>query len=189
MTAIPDDAPAWCRRLIAEFDAADARIAAVAHGLTAEQLNRQPRPGAWGVGQCLEHLHISNEQYLPPIAQALEDRPMSVVPEITHGWFGRWFLRTFIEPSPASGKKRAPGKIRPAAIVAGDIAARLLGSNATAKALILRARQYDVNRIRFRNPFVGVIRFTVGTGFDILARHQHRHLLQAERARAALPPA
>jgi hypothetical protein len=45
---------------------------------------------------------------------------------------------------------------------------------------------YDVNRIRFRNPFIPVLRFTVGTGLEILSNHQRRHLLQAERVRESL---
>jgi hypothetical protein len=40
-----------------------------------------------------------------------------------------------------------------------------------------------VNRIRFWNPFVLGLRFTVGTGFQIIASHGRRHLLQAERVR------
>jgi hypothetical protein len=40
-----------------------------------------------------------------------------------------------------------------------------------------------VNRVRFRNPFIAVIRFTIGTGLEIIARHEDRHLLQAERIR------
>jgi hypothetical protein len=35
----------------------------------------------------------------------------------------------------------------------------------------------------FRNPFVPLIRFTVGTGLEILSKHERRHLLQAERIR------
>jgi hypothetical protein len=46
-----------------------------------------------------------------------------------------------------------------------------------------RAADCDVNRIRFRNPFVPLIRFTLGTGLEILVRHERRHLEQAERQR------
>jgi len=40
-----------------------------------------------------------------------------------------------------------------------------------------RASGYDVNRIRFKNPF---IRFT------IVSKHQDRHLLQAEHVKQAV---
>src|SRR5260221_10519529 len=44
-----------------------------------------------------------------------------------------------------------------------------------------RARNFDVNRVRFTNPFIPLIRFTVGTGLEILSKHERGHLLQAER--------
>jgi hypothetical protein len=33
--------------------------------------------------------------------------------------------------------------------------------------------------------FIPVIRFTVGTGFEVTSKHESRHLLQAERVRQA----
>jgi hypothetical protein len=103
------------------------------------------------------------------------------VPEITPGWFGRWFIRTAIEPSTQRRRNRAPRKIAPAAEVSADVLDRFIQSNVTLRDVIRRAAVYDVNRIRFQNPFVPVIYFTVGTGLEIVVRHQHRHLLQAER--------
>jgi hypothetical protein len=57
----------------------------------------------------------------------------------------------------------------------------LLRSNDSARELIRRASAYDVNRIRFANPFVPLVRFTVGTGVEVIWKHQRRHLAQAER--------
>ena len=63
---------------------------------------------------------------------------------------------------------------------------RFLISNRDAREVVYRASNYDVNRIRFTNPFIPVIRFTVGTGLEIVSKHQRRHLLQAERIRKSL---
>lgn len=186
VTTVAEDAPRWCTRLIAEFKACDERAVAVARDLTPEQLNAPPRPGSWSVGQCLEHLHIANVVYCPPIEAALVGRARAPVQEITPGWLARWFIRTVIEPGPQQRPGRAPRKIKPAPVIDADILERFLRSNETTRALVHRARDLDVNRIRFRNPFVGVLRWSVGAGFEILVRHQRRHLRQAERVRATL---
>lgn len=178
--------PAWCRRLLGELDANDRRAIALARTLTAHQLNWRRGPAEWSIGQCLEHLHVANEVYLPPIAKALSGRPAGVVEEIAPGWFGRWFIRNYIEPSAVSKRARAPRKITPRAEVDVTILDQFLGSNERMRRGMRDASGYDVNRIRFRNPFVPLIRFSVGTGFTILIRHQQRHLLQAERVRDAL---
>ena len=183
-TLLDEASPAWCLRLISEFDAADARAIALAKALTPQQLNWKPSPGEWSVGQCLEHLYITNEVYLGPMSTSLRRRQPAFVQEIAPGWLGRWFIRNYIEPSSKMKRVRAPRKIRPGgAQIDPSILDRFLKSNNEARELIHRARNHDVNRIRFRNPFVPVIRFTVGTGLEILSKHQRRHLLQAERIR------
>ena len=175
--------PAWSVQLMAELDAADQRAKALASGLTPDQLNWHPQPGAWSIGQCLEHLCIGTELYLPPIASSLAGKPVSPVQEITPGWFGRWFIRSFIEPSPQTKRGRAPKKIVPAARVEPTVLDRFLRGNQATRELIRKAADYDVNRVRFRNPFVAIIHFTVGTGLTILPGHERRHLLQAEKVK------
>lgn len=178
--------PKWTSRLLAEFDASDRRASAVAGGLTPEQLNWKRAETEWSVGQCLDHLVLSNEVYLPVIERALAGRPDHVVQEITPGWFGRWFLTHVIEPSPTSARRRAPRKIAPVFTVDRSVLERFHRTNGDARAVVRRASRLDVNRIRFTNPFVPVIRFTAGTGFVILATHQRRHLIQAEGIRTAV---
>ena len=171
--------------MLSEFEASDARAIAIAKPLTAEQLNWKPAPERWSVGQCLEHLAISNEVYQPPIADALAGSPPGGgAGEITPGWFARWFIRNYIAPSPQTKRARAPGKIAPVlSRIEPSILDRFLNGNRAMRDLITRASAHDVNRIRFRNPFIPLIRFTVGTGFELTSRHEDRHLLQAERVR------
>jgi DinB family protein len=174
--------PEWCVRITSELDAADARARALTKGLSLAQLNWKPRPDVWSVGQCLEHLCLSNEVYVRPIAESLGGAPTGRVDEITPGWFGRWFIRNYIEPTTQKRRTRAPGKSTPVAKqIEPSIVERFSASNAGIRNVMARAQEYDVNRVRFRNPYVPLIRFTVGTGFQIIARHNHRHLLQAER--------
>lgn len=176
-------ATAWSIRLAFELSANDQSANALVTGLRDEQLNWQPAPGCWSVGQCLEHLCLTNEAYRPPISAALKGKPDSPAEQITPGWFARWFIRSFVEPSPKSKRASAPGKLRPRARVELTILDRFLADNRACRELILHARSKNVNNIRFWNPFIPGLRFTVGTGLEIIASHERRHLLQAERVR------
>jgi hypothetical protein len=173
----------WNDRLTAELTAADERARALVADLTPQLLNWKPAPGAWSIGQCLEHLCVSNEIYLGPIAESLDGQQPDAVDEITLGWFSRKFIRDYIAPS--EKKAKAPAKIAPgSSTVDAGILDRFLRSNQNTRRLIQAASRFDVNRIRFRNPFVPLLRFTVGTGFEIISKHESRHLLQAERVKA-----
>jgi len=184
MPTSPASAPAWSDRLHAALDTADARARALAAPLSVAQLNWRVDPASWSIGQCLDHLRVTNEVYSRAMDESLTGAPGGPVETITPGWFGRYFLRTVIDPSPQSRKNKAPAKIKPVTTVDSSVLTHFLASNDVARRLIARAVPYDVNRVRFPNPFVPLIRFTVGTGLEIMTRHQDRHLLQAERVRA-----
>ena len=177
--------PAWVIRLMAELDAADETAKELVTGLTPEQLNWHPGLNAWSVGECLEHLCRTNEVYLPAISSSLLGKPSSAVPEITPGWFGRWFISSYVEASPNTKRAAAPKMIVPSARVESSVLDRFLRSNQAARELVRHASNYDVNRIRFRNPFIPIIRFTVGTGLEIVSKHEPRHLLQAGCAKGS----
>src|SRR5271166_5936963 len=179
-TASQDALTIWSRRLLAELDASDRRAERLAKALSLEQLNWRPKPDAWSIGQCIQHLVITNEVYLPAIAASLEGCRPDQVEQIVPGGFGRWFIRKYIQPSPDTGRARAPKKIEPGKHVETSVLDAFLRSNAGMRELIRRANNYNVNRIRFKNPFIPLLRFTIGTGFEIVSKHQSRHLLQAE---------
>ena len=175
-------APHWFARIAAELDAADARAMSLVSGVTSEQLNWKPDARSWSVGKCMEHLCLSNEVYVAPMLQALVRAPKGAADEMTPGWFGRGCIRSYIDPSTQTKRARAPRKATPASSrLDHSIAKRFIASNDAIRAVMARAREIDVNHVRFRNPYVPIIRFTIGTGLLIVARHNHRHLGQAER--------
>ena len=45
----------------------------------------------------------------------------------------------------------------------------------------------ELARVRFRNPFVRGVRFSLATGLHVIVAHERRHLWQAKRVRDALP--
>jgi hypothetical protein len=133
-------APDWSVRLAADLNVNDQAARKLLAELSEEQLNWQPAPGSWSVGQCLEHLCITNEAYLPSVSLALHEKPDSPVEQIAPGWFGGWFLRSFIEPSPATKRAPAPPKIRPTAKVGASVLERFLVGNESCRELMVRAR-------------------------------------------------
>src|SRR2546423_3664114 len=136
-------APRWLLRLTADFDAADARAMAIVRDLTIAQLNWRPSIDVWSIGECLEHLCISNEVYVAPMGAALNKASSGYADEIRPGWFGRWFIRTYIEPTTQKTPHRAPSKIVPIAKqLDSSILARFIASNGRLRDLAARARHY-----------------------------------------------
>jgi hypothetical protein len=121
--------------------------------------------------------------YAAALQQALRNRRAAKEPSpepIRPGWFGRYVIRSF-EPPPRR-KLRAPKKIVPASRIGSrEVLEAFLRAQDDMRAAIRDGAELDLNRIRFRNPFIGFLRFTVGTGLLIITAHNRRHLWQAEK--------
>ena len=165
---------------ISHLSTAAAELAA---GLNMTQLTWQPGGGErWSILECLDHLAISSEIYLDAMQPAVGDaRPGSAAAVFqTAGFPSTKFVRD-LEPPPRT-KIRAPAKIRPRPTLNPEgILPQFLKSMDRVSALVASSSGKDLNAVRFRNPLFPVIRFTVASGFLMLAAHGRRHLWQAEQ--------
>jgi hypothetical protein len=153
-------------------------------GVSDGQANWRPEPGSWSIWQCLDHLGRTNRLYCRSMLEAIADSSKSAkgTSAIRPGWFGRWFIAS-MEP-PVKARYRAARKVMPEA--AGQAQAALhdfVDSHSEARRIVASWEHLDLNCVRFRNPFVPVLRFTVGTGLMIVNAHDRRHLWQAQRVK------
>jgi len=177
---LPDDV----RRLLDELEANERRAQALIAGLDDASLNWRPDDRSWSTAQCLDHLNVANRIYLEAMRPTIEDarrqgkaRRGSVRP----GWLERWFVAN-LEPPPKR-KLPAPKKIIPA--FRGEkeaLLAEFRRLHAEISGLLRDGAGLDLG-VRFPNPFIPLLRFTVWTGFQVIPAHERRHLWQAEQLR------
>jgi DinB superfamily len=173
--------------LAGDFLDLDRRYAALLQDRTSKQLTWCPTHGGWSVAQCIEHVARINSVYLPAIKTAVAgSRNLAESNDQrlrTAGWFSAFFLKS-VSPE-GKTRMRSPRIGRPdpdsSQINPEEALQKLHRTHLEIREVLASSQQVDLNRVRFRNPFVPLIRFTVGTGFLIMAGHGRRHLLQAER--------
>jgi hypothetical protein len=181
--------------LIESLDRVDAAVRRLTDGLSDLQFNWQPHDGrAWSIGQCLDHLRAGAAAYLPPMSEAADRararglrRRDALRPG---GRPSKWFI-AMMGPQPRV-KMKAPSKIVPGAhFAARDGVAAFLAAQAQVRDFVRHTADLDLNAVRFANPFVAGLRFTVATGLLVIEAHNRRHLWQAERVAqtAGFPPA
>jgi len=177
--------------LTEDFLDLDRRYAALFQDCTSKQLTWCPADGGWSIAQCIEHVARVNSVYLVEIKSTITDSRKLVKsndqPLRTAGWFSAFFLKS-VSPE-GKTKMRAPRIGRPdpdsAQINPEEALQKLQRTHLEIREVLASSQQVDLNQVRFRNPFVPLIRFTVGTGFLVMAAHGRRHLLQAERVCSA----
>ena len=180
------------------LDAAEREARAMTEGLTEEQGVWRAEPGSWSIAQCLDHLATANRVYLEPMeaaaARALAQGRRRRGPA-RPGWIGGWFVRSLEPPVKPRFKMTAPRKIVPRQSPAlKDAAAQFLATQADVRAFLEKYADIDLAGVRFVNPFIRGVRFSLATGLHVIAAHERRHLWQARRVREAMltagpPPA
>lgn len=150
----------------------------------------RPNPQSWSAAECIAHLSISTELFLPALREAIDDarrRNVAANGEPSMDLLGR-ILRWFLEPPIRQRvKTRAPfvpKSTRAKAEAFGEFSA----GQAKLLDLLREARSLDLKKIKIVSPFDKRVRFNLYSAFRIVAAHQRRHLWQASRAIEALKP-
>ena len=144
----------------------------------------RPTPRDWSAAECLAHLSLSTEQFLPVLQKAIEDAR-------TKGWTStkkpamdvvgralRWFLEPPIRKRVKTAGRFVPRSARAKAEAFGEFAAlqsKLVDTLHSADGL-------DLRKIKVTSPFDRRVKYNVYSAFRIIAAHQRRHLWQAEKA-------
>jgi len=184
-TSLPDDLQAVLHAL----DDADGEARRLVTGLSNADLNWQPNQGTgWSVAQCLDHLAQCNKIYVEALREAARQSSPATCPRrgpIKPGWLGRWFISE-MEPPPKR-KIKAQKKVMPISEQNGaEVLKAFIAAHDEVRSLVGESRDLDLNRIRFRNPFLRILPWTIGTGLLVIGAHDRRHLWQAQQAVQAI---
>jgi DinB superfamily len=157
--------------------------------LTEAQAAWRPHPAAWCVSECLDHLAVTNRLYLvamQPVATAARREKKFHRRPALPGFLGAWFVRS-LEP-PSKIKSKSPKNIQPrTAPTLADASAAFLDSHSSVLNFFRSNADLDLASIRFPNPFIKGLRFSLATGLHAIPAHERRHLHQARAVLAAAP--
>jgi hypothetical protein len=174
-----------------QLDAAERDAAALVAGLDDTTGAWREMPGSWSVAECLDHLATANNVYLRamlPAAWRARAHKWMRKGAATPGLAGRMFVRWMEPPVKRLLRSKAPRLIKPreAPGLAEAYAAFLLSQDRV-RAFIRAQGDLDLRGVRFVNPFVRGIRFSLATGLHVITSHERRHLWQAWNVRRKIP--
>jgi DinB family protein len=153
--------------------------------LDEEISKRKPSPITWSIDECLDHLSITNHQYLDamrPAAQHAREKSRTRRGPAKPGILGAYFARIMEPPVKPNKKMKAPQVIRPQSQQPhAEIYAAFLNSHHSVENFLTDVAPLDLSHIRFPNPLIKAIRFSLATGLHVLLAHERRHLWQAHQ--------
>lgn len=164
------------------------RARGVCMGLSAHTWTARPAPDQWSIGECLTHLNITSEQFIPLIDDAIRDgraRKLEANGPYGKGLIG-WALQRFLEP-PYKIKTRTPTAFNPVTVdPMPDSLDRFDYLQLEVQVRIDRSAGLALDRLRLVSPFDPRIKYNLYAAFCLIATHQRRHLWQAEQVKKQL---
>lgn len=151
--------------------------------LSPAQVNWKPAPDSWSVGQCLDHLIVSNRSYYPIVDEVVSGRKETSLWQqmpLLPGLFGRMLIKAL---DPATTRKiKAPAVFQPAA---SDVDPRIvdlfLDSQRQTIEKMKSTRGLDLAQIIITSPAASIVTYSLLDAFRIIIVHERRHILQAKR--------
>lgn len=169
--------------LVQELQAVAEDARKVFGGLSPAQLNWKPSAGQWGVGQCFDHLIVTNRSFFPVMERVAagtfkSDLWARVSP--FSGFFGRYILGAL---DPSRGKKiKAPRAFLPAS---SDVDAEVIGrfvENLSEVSARMRATEgVDLGRTVVTSPAMALVTYSLRDVYRIFVAHARGHFEQARR--------
>ena len=168
-----------------ELRAAQRRLHRLAHDVPPERWRRRPAPDRWSVGECVEHLNLTGEAYIPLLRAAIEEGRAGGL--TGSGPFRRdplgWLLwRIMAPPVRFMRTKTAAPFVPTGGRSAAELVARFDALQEGQLECVRAADGLALDRIRVSSPFDPRASYNLYAAFSILPRHQERHIWQAERA-------
>jgi len=151
--------------------------------LSGEQVNWKPGEAEWSIGQCFDHLIISNRPFVPifedVLAGRLRRRLWERVPLLPR-LFGTLLINTL---RPDSGRKV---KARPAFYPSSSridpaIIATFVDQQARLLALMRASRELDLDGITITSPVLRFVTYSLMDACRIIVVHEQNHVVQATR--------
>lgn len=151
--------------------------------LSFEQINWKPNVESWSIGQCFEHLIITNKLYFPNIQKVVDGKHrnnfFSKIP------FSTDLIGALMKNSlhPDQKRKMKTFQIFEPSVsnISGKIIEDFTENQQKLIGMIEAVQNLELHKIKISEPLSVALNLRLDDAFEILAMHEKRHFLQAER--------
>jgi hypothetical protein len=172
----------------AELNEAALRARTLVDSTAARFFTVRPAPTSWSAAECLAHLSISTELFLPVLRKAIDDaraKNLTSQKQPSKDLLGR-ILRWFLEPPIRQRVKTSAPFVPKSTRAKSEALAEFTNLQQRLLGLLHETRGLHLGKMRIVSPFDKRVKYNVFSAFHIIVAHQRRHLWQAEQAIGAL---
>ncbi|WP_214228330.1 DinB family protein [Pedobacter sp. B4-66] len=158
--------------------------------LEIDQLNEKNSPAEWSALECIEHLNLYGNFYLPVIEQAILSQKPNKTPGIfKSGFIGDYFVYMISAKSGKIKKMSTTKDKNPlGSVLTLTTVDRFLKQQQLLKTLLEQASYVDMTKLKTPISITKMVRLRLGDTLRFMVYHIERHIIQAERTKGDSKP-
>ncbi len=144
-------------------------------------LTHRPQENSWNALECIEHLNLYAQFYIPEIKKRLSAAKRSDKTTFQPGWLGDKMVKSCM-PDAKSKMKTFKAMNTLNVKVSKQVLADFIAHQKEFLQLLKEAQMVDLSKVKTSISISSLIKLRLGDVFRFVVYHQERHRLQAERA-------
>jgi len=151
---------------------------------TDAELNKRLTNESWSVLECLEHLNLYGNFYLPEIKNRIETSTTKPSTEFKSGWLGNYFAQSML-PKEKLNKMKAFKSMNPIhSSLSKNTVTVFIDQQKQLLDLLNASRNVNLNKVKTSVSITTLIKLKLGDTFRFLIYHNKRHVVQAQKVLA-----
>lgn len=147
-------------------------------------LNWKPAPESWSALECLAHLNLYGNFYLPEIQRRINSAAKPAEENFKSGWLGNYFAKMMLPREKLNKMKTFKDKDSNDRQLNKKTLIEFIDQQKQLLDLLHQARGVSLNKTRTSISISKWIKLKLGDTLRVVIYHNQRHLVQASKATA-----
>jgi len=136
---------------------------------------------SWSVLECLEHLNLYGDFYLPEIDRKIKNSNTKKETEFKNGFLGNYFAKSMLPKENLNKMKTFKDKNPLNANLDKSVIDKFINQQVKLLDLLDQSRSVSLNKVRIETSISSLIKLRLGNTFQFFINHNIRHIKQIDR--------
>lgn len=139
---------------------------------------------SWNILECIEHLNLYGDFYLPEIERKIKNSTADSEAEFKSGFLGGYFAKSMLPKEKLNKMKTFKDKNPLHAKLDKSVLDKFINQQINLIDLLNQSRTVSLNKIKIAISISSLIRLKLGDTYQFYINHNIRHLNQIDRIKA-----
>jgi hypothetical protein len=154
-----------------------------------QKLTWKENENQWSILECIEHLNLYGEYYLPVIENKIKGSATNAEAELKSGILGYYFAKSMLPKEKLNKMKTFKDKNPINAKLDESVIDKFINQQIKLVALLDQSRKLSLNKVKIQTSISSLISLKLGDTFQFFINHIIRHLSQIDKIQLAMKKA